>query len=269
MLSFRDLSVARQQAQQRARLQAERAAADTFDEEQAWFGKKISPDEELRRKVAADFKSQTGQDPLHFSPKAAHQDDPYKDRVAWPVQPQFQENNATDVVVVSPWGQRFNNTQFHPGTDFRNRRGRPAFSPKNGTILAISNSPRGGNEVFILLDDGSIVSYAHTGILDDGQGRKLMVGDEVYAGQLIGWSDGSGVKGDGTPNDPHTHISYYPPGTPVHPTKKTPLQGAASHSPTTTARTQSDPFDALDYRRRPRVLNRDGYTGKQPQREER
>jgi hypothetical protein len=35
MLSFRDLSVARQQAQQRARLQAERAAADTFDEEQA------------------------------------------------------------------------------------------------------------------------------------------------------------------------------------------------------------------------------------------
>lgn len=244
-----------------------RQRQERFDDERAHAGIPLSPDEQLRRDVAGDLRRR-GKEPLYLSPKAAHPDDPYKDRVAWPAQPQFQEG-ATDVTVVSPWGPRFNNTQFHPGVDFRNRRGRPAFSPKNGTILAVSQSPRGGNEVFVLLDDGSIVSYAHTSILDDGQGRKLVPGDEVYAGQLIGWSDGSGVKADGTPNDPHTHISYYPPGTPVDPDTKKPLQGPAPHSPTTKARTQSDPFDGLGYSRNPRLLNREGYTGKQPMRVDR
>jgi murein DD-endopeptidase MepM/ murein hydrolase activator NlpD len=235
---------------------------EQFDNYRAQSGKPISPDEQLKRDIAADLRRR-GKEPLYFSPKAAHPDDPYKDRTAWPAQPQFQDGE-TDVTVVSPWGLRFNDTNFHPGLDFRNRPGRPAFSPKNGTILAISQSPRGGNEVFILLDDGSIVSFAHTRALDDGQGRKLDVGDEVYAGQLIGWSDGSGVDGSGKPVTAHTHISYYPPGTPVDPDTKKPLQGPRPHDPSTMARTQRDPFDGLGYRREPRRLNAEGYTGKQP-----
>jgi murein DD-endopeptidase MepM/ murein hydrolase activator NlpD len=226
------------------------------------FGYPISPDEQLRRQKAGELERQ-GSHPIYFGPRDPLPDDPYKDRVAWPVKP---ESGSPDVIVKSPWGRRTlpSGDEFHPGVDFRNRKGQPAFSVMNGTILRIERTPGGGgNQVFVLNDDGSIVGFAHTDALDG-----LQEGDEVYAGQLIGMSDGSG----GTPAKPpvpHTHISYYPPGTPVDPRTRKPLQGPNPHDLSVRARTQSDPLDGLRLSRPPRRLTPDGYTGQTPMRVDR
>ena len=228
----------------------------------SYLGYPISPDEQLRRQKARELEGQ-GVRPMYFGPRDPLPDDPYKDRVAWPVKP---EPGTPDVIVKSPWGPRplRGGQQFHPGTDFRNRKGDPVFAPVNGTILSIeTNAGAGGNQVFILNDDGSVVGFAHTGALDG-----LHPGDEVYAGQLVGMSDGSG----GTANDPvvpHTHISYYPPGTPVDPRTRKPLQGPNPHDLNVKTRTQSDPLDGLRLSRPPRRLTPDGYTGKTPMRVDR
>jgi murein DD-endopeptidase MepM/ murein hydrolase activator NlpD len=66
------------------------------------------------------------------------------------------------------------------------------------------NSKGGGNQIFVLLDDGTIVGFSHTKWMDG-----MQEGDEVYAGQQVGESDGSGTT------EPHTHMSVYPPGTPI------------------------------------------------------
>lgn len=64
----------------------------------------------------------------------------------------------------------------------------------------------------------------------------MLPGDEVYAGQKIGFSDGSG-KGT-----PHTHYMYYPPGTPIDPDTGLPMRGPDDHRRNAPARTQVDPF---------------------------
>lgn len=228
----------------------------------SYLGYPISPDEKLRRQKARELEAE-GRRPMYFGPRDPLPDDPYKDRVAWPVKP---EPGKPDVVVVSPWGKRTlpSGDEFHPGVDFRNRKDRPAFSPLNGTILRIErNAGGGGNQIFILNDDGSIVGFAHTGALDG-----LQEGDEVYAGQLIGMSDGSG----GTPAKPpvpHTHISYYPPGTPVDPRTRKPMQGPNPHDLSTKARTQSNPLEGLRMSRPPRRLTPEGHTGQTPMRVDR
>jgi murein DD-endopeptidase MepM/ murein hydrolase activator NlpD len=147
-----------------------------------------------------------------ISPKDPYPEDPYRDRTAWPVRP----DASGKVTVRSPYGKRWlpgaPGPEFHPGADFDNPIGGDVFAPKNGTILRIEpNSRGGGNQIFILCDDGSIIGISHTKWLEG-----MQEGDEVYAGQHVGVSDGSGTfsKRDGKLH-PHTHISLYPPGTPV------------------------------------------------------
>lgn len=198
-------------------------------------GTKPPPDEMLRRQLIDDT-VRKGDQPVFLSPKAPHPDDPYKDRVSWPVGPNPGDQS---VVVTGPFGNRtYQNdhgrmvSDFHPGTDFRNRPGEPVFSPKNGTILkTVRNSGGGGNLIYVLHDDGSISAFFHTGSLSG-----MQEGDEVYAGQHIGHSDGSGV------GPPHTHYSYFPPGTPIDPRTGLPMRGKDDHDRNAVARTQVDTF---------------------------
>jgi murein DD-endopeptidase MepM/ murein hydrolase activator NlpD len=225
-----------QERQDRARDGArERQRQEAYDNAWAMFGFALSPEEELRRKLIGDV-LRRGDRPIFYSGKGAHPDDPYKDRVAWPTNPNPGDQ---EVVVTGPFGRRtFVNdygqvvNDYHPGTDFRNRTDEPVFSPKNGTILRIAaNAGAGGDMIYILHDDGSISAFFHTGSL-----RGMEEGDEVYAGQRVGVSNGSGT------GKPHTHYSYFPPGTPIDPRTGLPMRGSDDHDRNAPARTQTDAF---------------------------
>jgi len=236
---------------------------DDYENREAWTslgGVFRTPREKLTLDERAKQQAK-GNPPIFLSGKAPHPDDPYKDRVSWPVQP---EDGKTEVEIISPYDLRERNgrVEFHPGVDLRNREPNgPVFSPRNGTILRIEeNSAEGGNQIFILNDDGSIVGFSHTGAL-----KGLQEGDEVYTGQQIGVSDGSGTW-DSTAQTPapHTHISYYPPGSPVDPVTKKPLSAPNARDPNAPARLQSDPLSGLELMRDARRLNPEGYTGRTP-----
>lgn len=154
----------------------------------------------LFQQNAQDFGNSDPYGPL--APKDPHPEDPYAGRRAWPVK------GGAAAIVTSPFGRRVlpkKGPEFHPAVDFRNPEGGAVFAPMNGTILRIEpNSKGGGNQIIILNDDGSIVAFAHTKWMEG-----LQEGDEVYVGQQIGISDGSGT------DVAHTHMSLYPPGTPI------------------------------------------------------
>jgi len=164
-------------------------------------------------------------------------EDPSTNHVQLPVDP---DRTSGTVVVVSPYGPRHMDNappglmEFHPGIDFRNRdRASPlrVLSPKNGTILRIEpNALKGGNQIFVLHDDGSISGFSHTGTL-----QGVEEGDEVHSGQQIGVSDGSGTI------KMHTHYSYYPPGTPIDPQTRKPIN-TGEHDLSAGTRSPVDPF---------------------------
>jgi RHS repeat-associated protein len=102
--------------------------------------------------------------------------------------------------VTSPYGPRILNGTpgFHDGVDLRSRLRGSIFASDAGVIAEIRVSPRGGNEIIIHNDDGSISGYAHTA-------ATIKEGDRVAEGEIIGYSDGSpeGVES-------HLHYSYRP-----------------------------------------------------------
>jgi murein DD-endopeptidase MepM/ murein hydrolase activator NlpD len=213
----------------------ERARQEAYDNAWNMFGFPLSPEEKLRRDLIADVRRR-GDRPIFLSGKDPHPDDPYKDRVAWPTN---ANPGDQEVVVTGPFGRRtFVNDRgqvvndFHPGTDFRNQKDEPVFSPKNGTILRIvPNAGGAGDMVYVLHDDGSISAFFHTQSLEG-----MQEGDEVYAGQRVGISNGSGA------GPPHTHYSYFPPGTPIDPQTGLPMRGRDDHDRGAPARTQTDAF---------------------------
>jgi murein DD-endopeptidase MepM/ murein hydrolase activator NlpD len=74
---------------------------------------------------------------------------------------------------------------------------------ESGTVISISHSTRGGNQILIQNEDGSISGSAHT-VATPG----VAVGVRVREGQRVGESDGSGTTSAGTPVRPHLHQTY-------------------------------------------------------------
>lgn len=93
----------------------------------------------------------------------------------------------------------------HNGVDIRARLGTSVYSTEDGTVVRVSRSARGGDQIFVRNTSGSLSGYAHTAPIDG-----LVVGTSVRSGQQIGVSNGSG----GVP--PHLHYTYRP-GTPLRP----------------------------------------------------
>ncbi|MDF1594107.1 MAG: peptidoglycan DD-metalloendopeptidase family protein [Desulfobacterales bacterium] len=97
--------------------------------------------------------------------------------------------------VTSPFGPRGGGP--HTGTDLRNPKGNSAYATDNGTVILLRKDKKGGNQIKILNDDGSVSGYAHTHWVDG-----LKMGDKVNAGDVIGSSDDSGS------GKPHLHFTY-------------------------------------------------------------
>jgi len=85
----------------------------------------------------------------------------------------------------------------HNGVDIRNPAGGNALASDSGTILDVTQHPRGGNQIRILHEDGSVSGYAHT-----RPRPGLQAGQPVNGGDVIGESDGSGGV------TPHLHYTY-------------------------------------------------------------
>ena len=104
--------------------------------------------------------------------------------------------------ITGPFGEQ-RGRGVHTGTDIRNPRGEPVFATESGTVISVSHSTRGGNQIVIQNDDGSISGSAHT-----APAPGTAAGVRVREGQTIGVSDGSGTTGAGTPVRPHLHQTY-------------------------------------------------------------
>lgn len=95
----------------------------------------------------------------------------------------------------------------HDGIDFGLPCGTPLLAPDSGTVR-LSSDPRGyGDNIQILVPDGSLWLLAHLSRFDVNDGAW------VEAGQQIGLSGGyPGAPGAGTSTGCHLHLSYGPPG---------------------------------------------------------
>jgi RHS repeat-associated protein len=85
---------------------------------------------------------------------------------------------------------------FHNGVDIANPVGGQVLSSDNGTVIAVYSNARGGNQILIRNDDGSISGYAHTE-------ATVTVGERVREGDPIGITNLSGESTGG-----HVHYTY-------------------------------------------------------------
>ncbi len=98
-------------------------------------------------------------------------------------------------VVTSPYGPRGGG--FHSGIDIRNPSGGTTYAADSGIVIKVWHDSRGGNQILILNDDGTVSGYAHTA-------PNVKEEQRVTEGQPIGYSDDSGSGA------PHLHYTYRP-----------------------------------------------------------
>jgi murein DD-endopeptidase MepM/ murein hydrolase activator NlpD len=123
-------------------------------------------------------------------------------------------HDTEDLTFWDSWGARRSGGRRHQGIDIMSPRGTEIVAVADGVVTKLGKSRLSG--YFIRLDhaDGWATSYMHlnndTFGTDDGEGGTwtaffptLMEGDEVRAGQVIGYVGDSG-NAEGT--RPHTHF---------------------------------------------------------------
>ncbi len=141
---------------------------------------------------------------------APAQAEPERPRFVLTVFPQ----DTTEVEFSNSWGNRRSGGRGHKGTDIIGPRGTEVFAAADGTVTDMGKSRLSGYYIRIDHGDGWATSYMHlnndTYGTDDGNGGTwtafhptLMEGDEVIAGQVIGYVGDSG-NAEGT--TPHTHF---------------------------------------------------------------
>jgi murein DD-endopeptidase MepM/ murein hydrolase activator NlpD len=112
------------------------------------------------------------------------------------------------------WGDRRSGGRRHQGTDIMSPRGTEIVAVAGGIVTKLGYSRMSGYNIRIDHGNGWITSYLHlnndTYGTDDGKGGTwtaffptLKVGDEVMAGQVIGYVGDSGNAENTTP---HTHF---------------------------------------------------------------
>jgi murein DD-endopeptidase MepM/ murein hydrolase activator NlpD len=123
-------------------------------------------------------------------------------------------HNTSEVGFSNSWGNRRSGGRRHQGTDIISPRGTEVLAVADGTVTELGKSRLSG--YFIRIDHGNgwTTTYMHlnndTFGTDDGDGGTwtaffptLIEGDEVSAGQVIGYVGDSG-NAEGTV--PHTHF---------------------------------------------------------------
>lgn len=123
-------------------------------------------------------------------------------------------HDTTAIRFSDSWGSRRSGGRRHKGTDIISPRGTEILAVADGVVLEMGRSRLSGYFIRIEHDDEWITSYLHlnndTNGTDDGSGGTwtaffptLQEGDEVVAGQVIGYVGDSG-NAEGT--IPHTHF---------------------------------------------------------------
>lgn len=96
----------------------------------------------------------------------------------------------------------------HNGEDFPVPVGTPIVAPMGGKVVGSWRNARGGHQVRVELDDGTIVGFAHL------SSREVKEGQRVEAGQLIAKSGNTGKS-----TGPHIHMTAEREGKKVSPTE--------------------------------------------------
>lgn len=100
------------------------------------------------------------------------------------------------------WGAPRSGGRLHEGIDIIAPKGRKVLSATDGVVTDIRSSNLGGQIIWIYGPRGSWHYYAHL----DGFKRGLEVGDQVEAGDVIGYVGNSGNARGGAP---HLHYGIY------------------------------------------------------------
>ena len=113
----------------------------------------------------------------------------------------------TDGVVSSPYGLRWNGSDFHPGMDIANDMGTPIVATADGVVsVAGWNSGGYGNMVDIDHGNGIMTRYAHASQV------VVTAGQHVRRGQLIAYMGSTGFS-----TGPHVHYEVRINGQAVNP----------------------------------------------------
>lgn len=122
--------------------------------------------------------------------------------------------DTTQVGFSNSWGNRRSRGRRHQGTDIISPRGTEVLAAADGVVTTLGKHRMSGYFIRIDHGDGWATAYLHlnndTFGTDDGEGGTwtafyptLAEGDEVTAGQVIGYVGDSG-NAEGT--IPHTHF---------------------------------------------------------------
>lgn len=134
-------------------------------------------------------------------------------------------HESADTGFSNSWGNRRSGGRRHTGTDIISPRGTEVLAVADGVITALGEGRLSGYFIRIDHGDGWATSYMHlnndTYGTDDGEGGTwtaffptLQEGDEVIAGEVIGYVGDSG-NAEGTV--PHTHFEVKYDGDKVNP----------------------------------------------------
>jgi hypothetical protein len=97
------------------------------------------------------------------------------------------------------------NPLYHEGNDVIASIGTPIYAVKAGTVSRLSQSVKGGNQLYLTLDDGTYFFHAHIDHYADG----ITAGTKVTAGQVIAYV---GQTGDAQYTIAHLHFEVHPQG---------------------------------------------------------
>lgn len=151
--------------------------------------------------------------------------EPTNDEVAERIVFEVFPHEGPDSNFWDSWGARRSGGRRHQGTDILGHRGDPILAVADGVVTAMGESRLSGYFIRIQHADDWMTVMMHlnndTIGTDDGNGGTwsafhptLMVGDEVKAGQVVGYIGDSG-NAEGT--TPHTHFELRVAGEKVNP----------------------------------------------------
>ncbi len=123
-------------------------------------------------------------------------------------------HQSENVGLSNSWGAARPGGRRHKGTDIMSPRGTPIVAVADGIVTKLAHSRMSGYNIAIDHGEGWFSAYMHlnndTFGTDDGEGGvwtafhpTLMEGDEVRAGQVIGYV---GDSGNAEHTRPHTHF---------------------------------------------------------------
>ena len=108
--------------------------------------------------------------------------------------------------VSSPYGLRFNGTEFHQGIDIAADMGAPIVATADGVVTAAGWNGGYGNMVDVDHGGGIVTRYGHASAL------AVTVGQQVRRGEVIAY-----VGSTGRSTGPHVHYEVRVDGQPVNP----------------------------------------------------